>query len=150
MKQIYILALQRYANNPWQSSFNVWPFKCQISCDAVHFYCFTKLNLAISSNQILVALATDCFLFVSFFFFFDVLHGIVQNISHVFLSTGGKRFYEDMENMLGFRINPWIRWCWAFLTPAFCLVSTPVVQYSNQLVMSKASWVLIKRKVVIA
>ncbi|KAJ7380043.1 hypothetical protein OS493_010750 [Desmophyllum pertusum] len=34
---------------------------------------------------------------------------------------GGPRFYDDMENMLGFRINPWIRWCWAFLTPVFCL-----------------------------
>jgi len=34
---------------------------------------------------------------------------------------GGERFYGDMENMLGFRINPWIRWCWKFLTPLFCL-----------------------------
>lgn len=34
---------------------------------------------------------------------------------------GGERFYDDMENMLGFRINPWIRWCWKFLTPLFCL-----------------------------
>jgi len=34
---------------------------------------------------------------------------------------GGKRFYDDMEDMLGFRINPWVRWCWAFFTPVFCL-----------------------------
>jgi len=34
---------------------------------------------------------------------------------------GGERFYDDMEKMLGFRINPWIRWCWKFLTPLFCL-----------------------------
>lgn len=37
--------------------------------------------------------------------------------------TGGKRFYDDMENMLGFRINPWTRWCWKYITPLFCLVS---------------------------
>ncbi|KAL9966639.1 hypothetical protein ACROYT_G024747 [Oculina patagonica] len=34
---------------------------------------------------------------------------------------GGKRFYDDMESMLGFRINPWTRWCWKYITPLFCL-----------------------------
>ncbi|CAH3152263.1 unnamed protein product [Porites lobata] len=34
---------------------------------------------------------------------------------------GGKRFYDDMERMIGFRINPWCRWCWMLMTPAFCL-----------------------------
>jgi len=44
--------------------------------------------------------------------------------------TGGKRFYDDMEDMLGFRINPWVRWCWAFFTPVFCLVREQVgLQY---------------------
>ena len=36
--------------------------------------------------------------------------------------TGGERFYDDMENMIGFRINPWLRWCWMIFTPIFCLV----------------------------
>ena len=35
---------------------------------------------------------------------------------------GGERFYDDMENMIGFRINPWLRWCWMIFTPIFCLV----------------------------
>ncbi|XP_027049078.1 sodium- and chloride-dependent taurine transporter-like [Pocillopora damicornis] len=34
---------------------------------------------------------------------------------------GGERFYDDMENMIGFRINPWLRWCWMIFTPIFCL-----------------------------
>ncbi|XP_020625267.1 sodium- and chloride-dependent taurine transporter-like [Orbicella faveolata] len=34
---------------------------------------------------------------------------------------GRHRFYDDMENMLGFRINPWIGWCWCFFAPIFCL-----------------------------
>lgn len=34
---------------------------------------------------------------------------------------GGNRFYDDLENMIGFRILPWCRWCWTFFTPVFCL-----------------------------
>ncbi|XP_058969883.2 sodium- and chloride-dependent taurine transporter-like [Pocillopora verrucosa] len=33
---------------------------------------------------------------------------------------GRRRFYDKMEIMLGFRINPWIGWCWCFLAPMFC------------------------------
>lgn len=34
---------------------------------------------------------------------------------------GGDRFYDNMASMIGFRINPWIKWCWKYLTPTFCL-----------------------------
>lgn len=33
---------------------------------------------------------------------------------------GRHRFYDNMETMLGFRINPWIGWCWCFMAPIFC------------------------------
>lgn len=33
---------------------------------------------------------------------------------------GRNRFYDNMESMLGFRINPWIGWCWCFFAPSFC------------------------------
>ncbi|XP_022796296.1 sodium- and chloride-dependent creatine transporter 1-like [Stylophora pistillata] len=36
------------------------------------------------------------------------------------ICTGRHRFYDKMEIMLGFRINPWIGWCWCFLAPIFC------------------------------
>lgn len=29
-----------------------------------------------------------------------------------------------MASMIGFRINPWIRICWKYLTPLFCVVSS--------------------------
>ncbi|CAH3114625.1 unnamed protein product [Pocillopora meandrina] len=34
---------------------------------------------------------------------------------------GGDRFYDNLESMIGFRINPWSKLCWKFLTPLFCL-----------------------------
>ncbi|XP_031551517.1 sodium- and chloride-dependent GABA transporter 3-like [Actinia tenebrosa] len=34
---------------------------------------------------------------------------------------GAERFYENMERMIGFRINPWLKVCWIFITPAFSL-----------------------------
>lgn len=34
---------------------------------------------------------------------------------------GGERFYDNMASMIGFRINPWIRICWKYLTPLFCV-----------------------------
>ncbi|KAJ7380047.1 hypothetical protein OS493_010754 [Desmophyllum pertusum] len=34
---------------------------------------------------------------------------------------GRGRFYDGMESMIGFRINPWIGWCWCFFAPMFCL-----------------------------
>ncbi|XP_020616067.1 sodium- and chloride-dependent taurine transporter-like isoform X1 [Orbicella faveolata] len=42
---------------------------------------------------------------------------------------GGERFYDNMASMIGFRINPWIRICWKYLTPLFCVVSS--YNYSN-------------------
>ena len=32
--------------------------------------------------------------------------------------------------MIGFRINPWCRWCWMLMTPAFCLVRKRIQGYS--------------------
>ena len=38
------------------------------------------------------------------------------------MATGGDRFYDNMASMIGFRINPWIKWCWKYFTPVFCMV----------------------------
>ena len=37
--------------------------------------------------------------------------------------TGGDRFYDNMADMIGFRINPWLKICWLVFSPVFCLVS---------------------------
>ncbi|KAK2549901.1 Sodium- and chloride-dependent GABA transporter 3 [Acropora cervicornis] len=34
---------------------------------------------------------------------------------------GGDRFYDNMTSMFGFRINPWIKWCWKYCAPLFCM-----------------------------
>ncbi len=35
---------------------------------------------------------------------------------------GGGRYYDNLECMLGFRINPWLRICWMVLTPIITAV----------------------------
>lgn len=35
--------------------------------------------------------------------------------------SGGDRFYDNLESMIGFRINPWSKLCWKYFTPLFCL-----------------------------
>ncbi|KAK3707304.1 hypothetical protein QZH41_014810 [Actinostola sp. cb2023] len=34
---------------------------------------------------------------------------------------GAERFYQNIEAMIGFRINPYLKICWVFCTPIFCL-----------------------------
>ncbi|EDO32356.1 predicted protein [Nematostella vectensis] len=34
---------------------------------------------------------------------------------------GAERFYQNMTDMIGFRINPYLKVCWIFCTPIFCL-----------------------------
>ena len=50
--------------------------------------------------------------------------------------TGGERFYDDMENMIGFRINPWLRWCWMIFTPIFCLVGENIYLSVSEFILS--------------
>ena len=50
--------------------------------------------------------------------------------------TGGERFYDDMENMIGFRINPWLRWCWMIFTPIFCLVGQNIYLSVSEFILS--------------
>ncbi|GAU90933.1 hypothetical protein RvY_03284-1 [Ramazzottius varieornatus] len=33
---------------------------------------------------------------------------------------GADRFYDDIEKMLGYRINPWCKWCWKYISPVVC------------------------------
>ena len=36
---------------------------------------------------------------------------------------GGERFYDNIQAMVGFRPNPWLRICWTVLTPLLTAVS---------------------------
>ncbi|XP_019617655.1 PREDICTED: sodium- and chloride-dependent GABA transporter 1-like [Branchiostoma belcheri] len=46
---------------------------------------------------------------------------------------GSNRFYDNIEDMIGYRPNPWFKICWLFLTPAVCLFTFffSLVQYKR-------------------
>ena len=35
---------------------------------------------------------------------------------------GNRRYYDNLEYMLGYRMNPWLRVCWTVLTPIITCV----------------------------
>lgn len=37
--------------------------------------------------------------------------------------TGASRFYDNIEDMIGYKPWPLIKYCWLFFTPAVCLVT---------------------------
>lgn len=39
------------------------------------------------------------------------------------LLTGADHFYDAIEDMIGYRPNPWMKWSWTFITPVLCAVS---------------------------
>lgn len=40
-------------------------------------------------------------------------------------SAGAERFYDNIEDMIGYRPWPIIKYCWLFITPAVCMVRAP-------------------------
>lgn len=39
------------------------------------------------------------------------------------LRTGADRFMDDVARMIGYRPLPFMKWCWALVTPLVCVVS---------------------------
>lgn len=39
------------------------------------------------------------------------------------LCTGADNFYDAIEDMIGYRPNPWMKWSWSVVTPLLCVVS---------------------------
>lgn len=35
---------------------------------------------------------------------------------------GVDNFYDGIEEMIGYRPNPWMKWSWTFVTPVLCMV----------------------------
>lgn len=38
------------------------------------------------------------------------------------LSVGVDNFYDAIEDMIGYRPNPWMKWSWTIITPVLCMV----------------------------
>lgn len=39
---------------------------------------------------------------------------------------GADNFYDAIEDMIGYRPNPWMKWCWTAITPILCVVSLKI------------------------
>lgn len=37
--------------------------------------------------------------------------------------AGSDNFYDGIEDMIGYRPGPWMKYCWAVVTPLLCIVS---------------------------
>lgn len=50
--------------------------------------------------------------------------GLVNQRSHSssVCQTGVDKFYDGIEDMIGYRPNPWMKWSWTFITPVLCMV----------------------------
>lgn len=42
-----------------------------------------------------------------------------------FLWIGSNRFYDNIEDMIGYRPLSLIKWCWKVVTPGICAVRLP-------------------------
>lgn len=42
---------------------------------------------------------------------------------HVPVPAGADRFMDDVARMIGYRPLPFMKWCWAVVTPLVCVVS---------------------------
>ena len=54
----------------------------------------------------------------------DIIH-ISRHLTYITLDqyTGVDRFYDNLEMMYGFRLNAYMKICWKYLSPVFCVVS---------------------------
>lgn len=51
--------------------------------------------------------------------FRKIIHGVF---------AGAERFYDNIEDMIGYRPGPYIKYCWRFFTPATCIVSFTILK----------------------
>lgn len=62
--------------------------------------------------------------------FYIVLRGNLRrktansNVPAATTPSGADRLYDNIQDMIGYRPWPFMKYCWQFFTPALCIVST--------------------------
>lgn len=49
--------------------------------------------------------------------------GALRGPDDALLPAGADRFMDDVARMIGYRPLPFMKWCWAVVTPLVCVVS---------------------------
>lgn len=47
---------------------------------------------------------------------------IFHDVAADLVFSGADRFYDNIEDMIGYRPGPLIKYCWMFFTPVTCIV----------------------------
>ncbi|KTF92087.1 hypothetical protein cypCar_00044507 [Cyprinus carpio] len=88
------------------------------------------LVVAVVSFLVGLIMLTECLLFVAIF----------ETVCIAWI-YGANRFYDNIEDMIGYRPGPYIKYCWLFFTPATCfgtfafsLIKYTPLKYNNEYV----------------
>jgi len=86
---------------------------------------------------------SDCCIFFLYFeydLYDKIINKRLSTYCLVALPPGVRRFYDNIELMLGYRINPWLMACWTVITPLLTAVRTIYIVYVLNLSLCRLNW----------
>lgn len=76
-------------------------------------------------------LKTACFLMnhstAQFMHYYCQFQNKIPTLNCDFFSAGADRLYDNIHDMIGYRPLPFMKYCWQYVTPAICTVSTGTI-----------------------